>query len=69
MTTGTRAASRDRDYGGRSSRDYGRRSRFRSYDRIDDRDGEKRCGFGSKDDSYYCKGKFKFFSLILEGVS
>ena len=64
MTTGTRAASRDRDYGGRS-----RRSRFCSYNRIDNRDGEKRCGFGSKDDSDYGKGRFKFFSIIWQGVS
>ena len=62
-----REHSRDRDYGSykdRSSRDYCRRSRSRSYDRRDSRDGDRRYGSGSKDGGNkgnFGKGKFNKF--------
>ena len=58
---------RDRDYGSyrdRSRRDYSRRSGFRSYDRRDDKDGDKRYGSWSKDGGNkgnYGKEKFNKF--------
>ena len=59
-----REDSRDRDYNSyrnRSSREYSRRSRSRSYERKDDRDGDRRYGSGPKDGGNkgnYGKGKF-----------